>query len=108
MHATILAILMPTAANPLADLVPATTGIFGSLTSGIANSLDQKLEDAINDAAKNVVSHLGLHQFYDFYVGSTCEGEFTPNAAAPNAKKNTTRCEATSKLGKISIPYLRS
>ena len=50
-----------------------------------ANEIVNKIADAAADA-------LGIHEWYSLHVMDACFGSYKPNATAPGANKNGTRC----------------
>ncbi|KAI3391145.1 hypothetical protein diail_7912 [Diaporthe ilicicola] len=70
------------------SLKASATAIAGSLESEAASILD----DIGNDVADKLANELGIEQFYSLHVMDMCEGNYAPNATAPNAWQNTTNC----------------
>ena len=52
--------------------------------------------------ADQLANDLGIKEFYSLYVMDICQGDFTPNATAPNAGYNVTNCTAPLKTGAYS------
>lgn len=68
----------------------------GSVTSAAASlqsEIIDKIDDINNEIADKLADRLGIHQFYSLHVLSICDGEFEPNATAPDAGKNVTSCK---------------
>ncbi|KAM7188455.1 Actin cortical patch SUR7/pH-response regulator PalI [Naviculisporaceae sp. PSN 640] len=68
----------------------------GSVTSAAASlqsEIIDKIDDINNEIADRLADRLGIHEFYSLHVLTICDGEFEPNATAPEAGKNVTSCK---------------
>jgi hypothetical protein len=77
----------------LQDLESFLEGIAGNLTGTAGNELVQVTNNLIED----VVSAIGIQQWYSLYMTKYCEGGFTPNYADADAKRNVSACKSLSK-----------
>ncbi|KAJ9129839.1 hypothetical protein NKR23_g12442 [Pleurostoma richardsiae] len=70
-------------------------GFFGSLVSSATaavGALESGLADIEASAADQLARKLGIKEFYTLHITDLCEGDFSPNATAPNAGYNVTNC----------------
>lgn len=87
----------PAEGDSICDDLPSFLGKpCGSVTSAAASlqsEIIDKIDDINNEIADRLADRLGIHEFYSLHVLSICDGEFEPNATAPDAGKNVTSCK---------------
>lgn len=70
----------------------------GGLLSTLGNEIEGGINSILNDLTTDVASLLGLPDFFNVHVMDFCQGSYSPNSTADNAKKNVTEC-SNSTLG---------
>lgn len=74
-----------------------------------ADAVD-KAKDKVNEIANDIVDRLadelGIKEYYALHVMTLCEGDFTPNATAPSASRNTTDCTQVFPNGVYNVSAL--
>ncbi|ETI23615.1 hypothetical protein G647_05417 [Cladophialophora carrionii CBS 160.54] len=64
----------------------------GGLLSTLGNDIQQDINNIINDLTVDIASLLGLPDLFNVHVLDFCQGTYSPNSTADNAKKNITEC----------------
>lgn len=72
----------------LGDLESFITDVFGNVT----NAAGTEVVNVINTLVGDVVSTLGVKQWYALYITEYCEGYYEPSYSTPGAKMNATSC----------------
>lgn len=114
--------LVPTATSGGGDKPTSTDGSCGGLggflgkacgaaTSAVGSVATQAagvLGDVEGDIADKLAAKLGIKEFYSLHVMDACEGDFTPNVTAADAKYNVSSCTEPLKTGKsLCLPPMR-
>jgi hypothetical protein len=58
----------------------------------LGNDIQQDINNIINDLTVDIASLLGLPDLFNVHVLDFCQGIYSPNSTADNAKKNITDC----------------
>jgi len=69
-----------------------TTDGDGGFFDNLVNSLQEDLNDLINDVTSNIAEALDLPDFLRVHVMDFCQGEYSPNSTVRNPSMNTTEC----------------
>jgi hypothetical protein len=96
---TFFAGLSPTATS---GLVASATAIIGGALGDLGTLAGQEAENVINGLVEEVMSALGIQQYYTLYMMEFCEGNFVPTYSDPKAVMNVTNCTKYSE----PAPYL--
>jgi hypothetical protein len=91
-----------TGSGLLQDLESFLGGIAGNLTGTAGNELVQVTNNLIED----VVSAIGIQQWYSLYMTKYCEGDYTPNYADSDAKRDVSACKSLSTSFSSCLQYL--
>ena len=54
--------------------------------------IENAINEAGNDVADLLAKELGISEWYSVHVLTACQGDYQPNATAPDAGYNTTNC----------------
>jgi hypothetical protein len=81
----------------LGDLEIFVTDIFGNVTSGVGTEVAQLANTLVGD----VVSALGVKQWYALYMTEFCEGNYKPSYSSPNASMDATSCTKLSESSRF-------
>jgi hypothetical protein len=68
----------------------------GGLLSTLGNDIQQDINNIINDVSADIASLLGLPDFFNVHATTFCQGTYSPNSTARNARKNVTQCSKSS------------
>lgn len=71
-----------------------------SAVGSAATQAAAALGDLGDDIADKLAAKLGIKEFYSLHVLDACEGDFAPNATAPDAGYNVSSCTQPLKTGK--------
>jgi hypothetical protein len=72
--------------------------LFNIIAGTVTGDVGQGIETVINEVVADVISAVGVKQWYSLYMTRYCEGDYTPSYSSPNAKANTTSCTKLSEL----------
>ncbi|KAH8749191.1 hypothetical protein F5882DRAFT_470731 [Hyaloscypha sp. PMI_1271] len=78
----------------LGDLESFITGVLGN----VATSAAEKVAGVANTILGDVVSALGVKQWYAIYMTELCSGDYEPSYSTPGATRNTTSCTPLNNL----------
>jgi hypothetical protein len=71
-------------------------GGFLDFLGDAASDIRDKVADELNDIGSNIADklagELGISQWYSLHMMDSCEGNYQPNATAPNPGYNVTNC----------------
>jgi hypothetical protein len=76
----------------LGDLESFITDVLGN----VATSAAEKVASVANTLLGDVVSALGVKQWYAIYMTELCSGDYEPSYSTPGATRNTTSCSPLS------------
>ncbi|EXJ72230.1 uncharacterized protein A1O5_04734 [Cladophialophora psammophila CBS 110553] len=62
------------------------------LLSGLSSTIQQDINNVIGDAATDIATLLGLPDFFNVHATDYCQGTYSPNSTAQNARQNVTEC----------------
>jgi hypothetical protein len=62
------------------------------VVDGVTDKVEDWANDIGNEIADRLAEELGVSEWYSVHVMTACQGDFTPNATAPDAGYNTTNC----------------
>jgi hypothetical protein len=79
-------------------LISDLESLFNIIAGTITGDVGKEVETVVNAVVADVISAVGIKQWYSLYMTEYCEGDYTPSYTSPNAKANTTSCTKLSKL----------
>jgi hypothetical protein len=83
----------------LGDLETFIIDIFGNITNGVGTDIAQLGNTLVGD----VVSALGVKQWYALYMTELCEGNYEPSYSFPSASMQATSCTPLSECSHFRI-----
>jgi hypothetical protein len=76
------------------------------VVDGVTDKVEDWANDIGNEIADRLAEELGVSEWYSVHVMTACQGDFTPNATAPDAGYNTTNCTGSALGYNINITAL--